>query len=53
MRQSVLETLDIRFGRVPEGLREEILAMRDAVRLRALHRTAVQCGSLESFAASL
>jgi hypothetical protein len=52
-RQSVLEALDLRFGPIPDGLRDSIEAITDPEKLRALHRAAIVSDSLESFAASL
>jgi predicted transposase YdaD len=52
-RQSILEALDLRFGPVPDGLRDSIEAIADPEKLRALHRAAIVSDSLESFAASL
>lgn len=52
-RQSVLEALDLRFGTIPDGLRDSIEAIADPEKLRALHRAAIVSDSLESFAASL
>ena len=52
-RQSVLEALDLRFGPIPDGLRDSIEAIADPEKLRALHRAAIVSDSLESFAASL
>jgi hypothetical protein len=52
-RQSVLEALDLRFGPIPDGLRDSLNAIADPERLRALHRAAIISDSLESFAASL
>ncbi|MEN9285858.1 MAG: hypothetical protein RLZZ179_3351 [Verrucomicrobiota bacterium] len=52
-RQAVLEALEIRFGPVPEGLRESIAAIDDPARLRVLHRTAIVSESMEAFAAAL
>jgi hypothetical protein len=52
-RQSVLEALDLRFGPIPDGLRDSIEAISDPERLRALLRAAIVSDSLESFAASL
>ncbi len=50
---AVIQALEARFDRVPEGLCEEIRQVRDAVRLRALHRTAIRCTDIESFAEEL
>jgi predicted transposase YdaD len=52
-RQSVLEALDLRFGPIPDGLRDSIESIADPDKLRALHRVAIVSDSLESFAASL
>jgi predicted transposase YdaD len=52
-RQSVLEALDLRFGPIPDGLRDSLNAIADPERLRALLRAAIVSDSLESFTASL
>ena len=52
-RQAVLEALEIRFGPVPEGLRESIAAIGDPERLRVMLRTAMVSASMETFAAAL
>ena len=52
-RQSVLEALDLRFGPIPDGLRDSLNAIADPEKLRALLRAAIVSDSLESFAASL
>jgi predicted transposase YdaD len=52
-RQSVLEALELRFGSIPDGLRNSIEAIADPEKLRALHRAAIVSESLESFTASL
>jgi predicted transposase YdaD len=52
-RQSVLEALDLRFGPIPDGLRDSLNAITDPEKLRALLRAAIVSDSLESFAASL
>jgi hypothetical protein len=52
-RQSVLEALDLRFGPIPDGLRDSLEAIADPEKLRALLRAAIVADSLESFAASL
>jgi predicted transposase YdaD len=52
-RQAVLEALEIRFGPVPEGLRESIAEIDDPERLRVLHRKAIVSASVEVFAAAL
>ena len=52
-RQSVLEALDLRFGPVPEDLRDSLNAIADPEKLRALLRAAIVSDSLESFTTSL
>ncbi len=51
--QDILEALEIRFERVPEGLREEIESITDSKKLTHLHRAAITSADLESFAAEL
>ncbi|MFM8830501.1 MAG: Rpn family recombination-promoting nuclease/putative transposase, partial [Spartobacteria bacterium] len=52
-QQDILEALEIRFERVPEGLREEIELIVDTKQLTHLHRAAITSPDLESFAAEL
>lgn len=52
-QQAVIEALEIRFDRVPDGLREEIGRVADSARLHALHRAAIRCADLESFTKEL
>ncbi len=52
-QQAILEALEIRFQRVPEGLREEIEAIADSKKLTHLHRAAITSANIESFAAEL
>jgi predicted transposase/invertase (TIGR01784 family) len=52
-QQDILEALEIRFDRVPEGLREEIESITDSKKLTHLHRAAITSADLESFAAEL
>jgi predicted transposase/invertase (TIGR01784 family) len=52
-QQDILEALEIRFDRVPEGLREEIESISDSKKLTHLHRAAITSTDLESFAAEL
>ena len=52
-QQAVVEALEIRFDRVPDGLREEIGRIVDSPRLHALHRAAIRCADLESFVKDL
>ena len=51
-QQAILEALEIRFQRAPEGLREEI-EDTDSEKLTHLHRAAITSADLESFAAEL
>ena len=53
LRENVLEALEIRFTDVPQGLREEILALEDEAKLHRLHRVAIQCTGIEAFAVEL
>ena len=52
-QQAVIEALEIRFDRVPDGLREEIGLVADPARLHALHRAAIRCADIESFTKKL
>ena len=52
-QQDILEALEIRFQRVPGGLREEIEAIIDTKKLTHLLRAAITSADLESFAAEL
>jgi predicted transposase YdaD len=52
-QQDVLGALEIRFERVPEGLREEIELITDTARLQSLLRAAITSADIESFAAEL
>ncbi len=52
-RADILEALEIRFGAVPEGLRETVEGTSGSQRLRELHRSAIMCATLEEFARSL
>jgi predicted transposase/invertase (TIGR01784 family) len=52
-QQAILEALEIRFKRVPEGLREEIEAIIDTKKLTHLHRAAITNADIESFASEL
>jgi len=52
-QRAILEALEIRFERVPDGLREEIEAITDSKKLTHLHRAAITSTDLESFAAEL
>ena len=52
-QRSVVDVLEIRFGRVPEGLAEEIRHEKNLVKLRALLREATLCPTIEAFASNL
>ena len=52
LQEAVLNVLKTRFARVPDGLRDAILAA-DEERLRLLHSAAIRCQSLEAFAEHL
>jgi len=52
-QQDILEALEIRFQRVPEGLREEIETIIDTKKLTHLLRAAITSADLESFAVEL
>ena len=52
-QQDILEALEIRFQRVPEGLREEIETIIDTKKLTRLLRAAITSADLESFAVEL
>jgi predicted transposase/invertase (TIGR01784 family) len=49
----IVEALEVRFGEVPQGLQEAIHALNDEEHLHGLHRTAIQCPSIEAFAEAL
>ncbi len=52
-QRAVIEALEIRFERVPEGLSEELRRIADPLRLPSLLRAAIQAASLEDFSRSL
>jgi predicted transposase YdaD len=53
LHRALLEVLEVRFGSVPAGLTETLSTVSDLEKLKALHRTALTCPDLESFALSL
>jgi flagellar biosynthesis/type III secretory pathway protein FliH len=53
MQQGLLEVLEVRFGSLPAGLTETLSTVSDLDKLKALHRAALTCPDLESFALSL
>jgi predicted transposase/invertase (TIGR01784 family) len=52
-QEDILEALELRFGRVPEGLAEAVRQVGEEKRLRELLRAAIRSESLEAFAQSL
>ena len=52
-QEAILEALEIRFQRVPAGLREEIETIIDTKKLTHLLRAAITSADLESFAVEL
>jgi molecular chaperone GrpE (heat shock protein) len=52
-QQAVIEALEVRFDRVPEGLKEAITEVENLEKLTSLHRAAIRCADLESFAREL
>jgi predicted transposase YdaD len=52
-QQDILEALEIRFDRVPEGLREEIETITETAKLQSLHRAAIRSATLDEFAQAL
>ncbi len=52
-QEDILDALGLRFGEVPGGLQEAVRQVRDGAKLRQLLRTAIQCGTLDDFAAAL
>ena len=53
LQEAILEALEIRFGQIPEGLRERVAAGHDLPRLRSLHKAAIKAATLEEFSRSL
>jgi predicted transposase YdaD len=51
--EGLLEVLEVRFGSVPAGLAETLSSVSDLDRLKTLHRAALTCPDLESFASGL
>jgi hypothetical protein len=52
-QHAVLDALEIRFGEVADAIRQRIEAVREEPRLRALHKSAIQAGSVEEFTQTL
>lgn len=53
LRTIIADTLELRFGKVPRKLNLSVKQIVDPQQLRALHRQAVTCTSLESFTEQL
>ena len=53
LQEDVVEVLSVRFGHVPEGLKEVIGEIAEEPRLRALHKAALRAAALEAFTESL
>lgn len=53
LRESVMNILAARFGRIPQGLCDAIIAVGDEDQLGSLLRDALNCPSLEAFAGHL
>ena len=51
--QDIVEALEIRFGSFPEWLRDEIELIGNPAKLSNLHRSAIRCTDIESFAREL
>ena len=49
----MVEVLEARFGRVPEGLEEEVRREKSLPKLRSLLREAILCSTVEGFASNL
>jgi hypothetical protein len=52
-QHAVLDALEIRFGEVPDEVRERIEAIQDEPGLRALLKSAIQTGSIDEFIRTL
>ena len=53
LQEAVTEALALRFGTVPEGLREAVEAIVDSDRLKSLFRAAIVSPSVEAFSENL
>ena len=49
----ILDALEVRFHRVPEGLKEVVEGIQEIPKLRDLHRHAILCESIEHFTEKL
>jgi hypothetical protein len=53
LHRAILEVLEVRFESLPAGLAETLSTVSDLEQLKTLHRAALTCPDLESFALSL
>jgi predicted transposase YdaD len=53
IQSSILDALEVRFGTVPEGLKEAVETVTDEAKLHSLLRSAVTAASVEAFAQAL
>jgi len=51
-RESIVETLEMRFGAVPTAVKERVDAQTDLALLKQWHRLAISCAALEGFSIS-
>ena len=49
LREAILDALEVRFGTIPESIRERVNATTDESRLRDWHHRAVVCATLPDF----
>lgn len=52
-QKAILEALELRFERVPEGLKEAVREVAEDAKLSELLRAAIRCETLDEFAAKL
>ncbi len=52
-QESVLDTLDIRFGSVPESVKNVIGSVLEVEICKKLHRAAIRASSMEEFSAQM
>lgn len=53
LRENLVDTMELRFGKVPSGLAELVAEVVDEDKLRAMLRSAIRCNSLEEFSKDL
>ncbi len=53
LRATIIETLELRFGTIPEHMATWVNGISDLAQLRLLQRQAVTCTSLDTFAEPL